>query len=283
MSVPSAVPPLPHFSAEDARYRAPRPAGPVLTLQNKRAFRNPKKLLDKAGVAPATLCCEGVPEEVPPGILAVGRLPEMAPVRAVEWSWKSPLAGDEHLLVNFLAAPAFADLDSLWLDGAPTEDGGVHRRSGRFLATLLQTGRLPSQHLHLAGLTIDVPAIRSLRAWEGFGRLLSCRLTWALGGRRWSRLLGTIPSDNHLRFLELSWSDLGDAGLESLLGRPLPHLEQLVLQQVGLTDVGARRLLGWPGLDRLRWLDLGGNDLSDDVLAELEARLGDRLRAEPAH
>jgi len=274
---------LPHFSSEHAAYQAPRPTGPVLLLQNKRAFRNPKKLLDKAGTAPVTLCCEGVPEEVPPGILAVGRLPQMAPVRSVEWSWKSPLQGDEHLLENFLAAPAFSNLDTLSLDGAPTKDGGVQRRTGRFLAGLLQSGCLPSKHLHLAGLAIDVPGIRSLRAWDGFAHLLSLRLTWASGGPRWSRLLATLPEDNALRFLELSWSDLGDRGLKSLLDRPLPHLGHLVLQQVGLTDAGAQMLLDWPGLAQLEWLDLSGNDLSKDIIAEFTHRLGNHLRAVPAH
>ena len=76
----------------------------------------------------------------------------------------------------------------------------------------------------------------------------------------------------------MSWSDLGDAGLDALLTCPLPHLTHLVVRGVGLSDAGGRALLGWPGLDQLAWLDIADNDLSADVVDALRARLGDRLR-----
>ena len=268
---------LPHWSDDAAAYSAPLSQGPVLVLSNKRAFRNPKPYLQKVEGA-TTLRCEGVPAEVPAGVQAIGRLPGMEQVRSVEWSWKGPLEGDEHLLMNFLEAPAFSNLDTLWLDGAPTTDGGVQRRSGRFLAQLAKADRLPSCHFHIDALNIDIHAIRTMRAWEGFGSLLSWRLTQTEGGRRWGRFLSTLPADNQLRYLEISHSDLGDEGLSALLEQPLPHLERLVLQAVGLTDKAAEQLLAWDGLEQLQWLDLSGNNLSTDIGKRLKARLGEGLR-----
>lgn len=276
-SVPTAPPALPHFSTETAQYCAPRAAGPVLVLANRRAFRNPKLYLERTE-SPEVLRCEGVPEEVPAGVQAVGRLPGMQSVRAVEWSWKGPVNGDEHLLINFLDSPAFADLDTLWLDAATTSAGTVKARSGRFLAQLAQADRLPGQHFHVAGLQIDIHTIRTVRDWEGRGRLLSLRLVDARGGRRWSRLMSTLPADNQLRFIDFGGSDLGDAGVDALLARPLPHLERLVLRAIGLTDAGAATLLAWSGLARLSVLDLRGNDLSDATCQQLRDRLGDVVR-----
>lgn len=270
---------LPEYSEEHAAYVAPMPSGPRMVLSNRRAFRNPVKYLPED--APEVLICDGVPEAVPAGVQAVGRLPQCSTVRAIEWRWRGPLEGDEHLLVNFLAAPGFAHLDTLWLHGAPLEDGGVKPRSGRFLADLQQKDRLPRKHLHLAGLSVDMPAIKALRAFEHFAGLESLRLTWATGGRRWNRFLGTIPEDAALRFVEVSWSDLGDTGLSALLDRPLPNLERLVLRHAGLTDEGAKALLRWSGTDRLTWVDLSGNDFSDELLYALRRRLKDSLRFEP--
>ena len=90
--------------------------------------------------------------------------------------------------------------------------------------------------------------------------------------------MGTLPVSNQLGFLEISHSDLGDAGLAALLESSLPNLERLVLQDVGITDVGAGQLLSWEGLARLQWLDVSGNALSDDTVAALRDHLGEGLR-----
>jgi hypothetical protein len=202
----------------------------------------------------------------------------MESVRAIEWSWKGPVDGDEHLLMNFLEAPAFAGLDTLWLDGAKTSEGTVKSRSGRFLAQLAKVNRLPCQHFHVAGLMGDIHTIRTLRSWEGFSKLLSLRLVDAHGGSRWPRLLSTIPTDNQIRFLDLGGSDLGDAGLKALLECPLPMLERLVLRAAKLTDAGVQALLDWAALDGLTLLDVSDNAVSDERVAQLSERLGDRLR-----
>ncbi len=274
-SVPILSSSLPQFSI--GGYLAPVSDGPVLVLSHNRAFRNPKPYLDAAGEV-ATLRCEGVPADVPAGVQAIGRMPGMERVRSVEWSWKGPLDTDERTLIRLLEAPAFSKLDTLWLDGAPTTDGGVQKRSGRFLARLASADCLPSQHLHVAGLALDMEAIRTLRAWDGFANLLSWRLTNTEGGHRWTRFLATLPPDNQLRFLEISASDLGDDGLGALLARPLPHLKHLVLRNAGLTDIGAMKLLAWPGMKRLDRLDLGENQLSPETEAAFRTLLGPRLQ-----
>lgn len=83
-----------------------------------------------------------------------------------------------------------------------------------------------------------------------------------------------------LRRLGLSGNALGDEGIEVLLGMPwIGGVEEWVLQEVGLTDKGARLLADAASLKGLSALDIAENEVGDrGIQALARSGVGARLR-----
>jgi hypothetical protein len=64
--------------------------------------------------------------------------------------------------------------------------------------------------------------------------------------------------------LHLAGNHFGDTGVRHMIEAPaLTRLECLNLIDCGLTTETALLLTGWPGLRTVRWLQLGGNGLTE--------------------
>lgn len=157
-------------------------------------------------------------------------------------------------------------------------------QAGNFTAEIVEV-ELPSNRITAAGVAalIDSP-IQSLQVLNLYDNQIGDagaaliaqtekfkgvnRLDVSYNGLTLAGVQALLGPDSHLTgptWLNMGGNEVGDAGVQVILESPFAqHLRGLSLRQVGLTDVGARRLGQAADLARLQFLDVGRNRLSEE-------------------
>jgi hypothetical protein len=111
---------------------------------------------------------------------------------------------------------------------------------------------------------------RLLDVWAG-RHLSTLRASASLPGD-FVTVLVDHPTAGSLRRLDLSYRRLSrDDVARFARGRQITNLVELGIGDNGFGDEGLAELLAWPGLARLRWLNLCGNALTNEGVKQLAA------------
>jgi uncharacterized protein (TIGR02996 family) len=245
---------------------------------------------DLFAVAPLLRSVEvtGVDESGLAALLARAWFPRL---RSLEMSWhvpgaaviavaRSPAArGLERISIHHAGLPisAFTALGaSEHLAGLRELDLSLSGATDEAVVALLAPGALPS--LATLGLTNNRIGTVGCQAIAGYvAPLQRLHVGWNRLGHRGVSAIAGSPFRRGLAYLDLDHVQTGERGCAALADAGL-QLETLSLQKSKIDDAGARRLLHSRSLTTsLRVLDLTGNNLSTDVVAELRARFGARV------
>jgi hypothetical protein len=180
--------------------------------------------------------------------------PELARLRGLELL--SARQTTSRGLSALAASPHVGSLRRLWLHAAPLDDGGV-----RALASMDGLEAIALEECNLTS-----PRVRTLTG--GALRLSTLSLYGNPLGLDGTAELAAWPGLAGVRALDLGRTELGPAGVRSLLGAQL-GARWLMLDEDALGTEGARLVAGAPQLGGLEILDLSDNNLDVDAVRTL--------------
>ncbi|XP_033987151.1 protein NLRC3-like, partial [Trematomus bernacchii] len=167
---------------------------------------------------------------------------------------------------------------------------GLSEAHCEVVASALKSDPSHLRHLDLSGNELEGSGVELLSSGL---KSPNCRLKARLSEISWSALISALKSNIHLRYLDLSWNDLQDSGVEllrDLLESPDCRLETLRLSGCSLSEISCSALISALKSNiHLRDLNLRANDLQDsdekllrDLLESPDCRLETlRIRGHP--
>ncbi|MDP3278899.1 MAG: protein kinase [Deltaproteobacteria bacterium] len=130
--------------------------------------------------------------------------------------------------------------------------------------------------LTIGGSNLTVAGVIALTATAAFATLRTLSLPRNRLGDLGAVAIADAPHWSGLTALDLSSNAIGDEGARAIAQGMLASLTSLDLSHNRITDVGARWLVESASLTQLACMNLDGNPLSAELIAELSART-DRL------